>query len=414
MSNNKQEQSKPTKGRQKRRRKGRCLEDRPILEKNAAGIDLGAREMFVAVPQTGMSIRSRFSVRGRAPDRDVDPVQIFDSFTEDLQRLVACGVTTVAMASTGASGIPLYDILEARGLKPCLGERRYRKNVPGRHTERHECISGCHTYHWVGLLRGAFRPEADLCAVRVLVRHRAEWVQSASHHVQHMHQVLTPMNLQIHHVISDITGLTGLAIVDAFLDGQRVRGRIGKAAGSTGPSRRRNHSPIPAGATGNLHLSTLRQSRELYRTTRSRCDREIEQLLGDLAPRADPSQKPNRQTASAYRSDQKRREKANVGTGFDLRTKADKLFGVDVTQIPGVEAIALPLLSKIGRDLSQWPTAAQFASWLGLLIRRQVEYDETIWATRNAGRKRRLEQHLKRQAERMGCRLVPVADMGAL
>ena len=216
MSHDGQKQSKPDQGRQnKKRRKGMRIEDRPILEKNAAGIDVGAREMFVAVP----------------PDRDEHPVQIFDTFTEDLQRLadwlVSCGVTTVAMESTGVYWIPLYDILEARGLKPCLVNARHMKNVPGRRTDWHEC-QWLQYLHSVGLLRGAFRPEADVCAVRVLIRHRAELVQSASQHVQHMHKALTQMNLQIHHVISDITGLTGLAIVDAILEGQRDAAALAK------------------------------------------------------------------------------------------------------------------------------------------------------------------------------------------
>jgi hypothetical protein len=120
MSSNepKQAQTKQSR-RKKKRRKGMCLEDRPILENNAAGIDIGAREMFVAVP----------------PDRDAHPVQIFDSFTEDLHRLadwlVACGITTVAMESTGVYWIPLYDILEARGLKPCLVNARHIRTCPG-------------------------------------------------------------------------------------------------------------------------------------------------------------------------------------------------------------------------------------------------------------------------------------------
>jgi transposase len=145
------------------------------------------------------------------PDRDAHPVRVFDTFTEDLHRLadwlVACGITTVAMESTGVYWIPLYDILEARGLRPCLVNARHMKNVPGRRTDWHEC-QWLQYLHSVGLLRSAFRPQSDVCAVRVLIRHREELVQMASQHVQHMHKALTQMNLQIHHVISDITGLT--------------------------------------------------------------------------------------------------------------------------------------------------------------------------------------------------------------
>ena len=477
MSHDGQKQSKPDQGRQKKkRRKGMRIEDRPILEKNAAGIDVGAREMFVAVP----------------PDRDEHPVQIFDTFTEDLQRLadwlVSCGVTTVAMESTGVYWIPLYDILEARGLKPCLVNARHMKNVPGRRTDWHEC-QWLQYLHSVGLLHGAFRPEADVCAVRVLIRHRAELVQSASQHVQHMHKALTQMNLQIHHVISDITGLTGLAIVDAILEGQRDAAALAKLRD---PRVKADEETIRKSLVGNWkpeHLFTLRQSRELFRTYQEqvvKCDREIEQRLGDFKPWADPKQKPLPPDRKRNRSSQKRRKKTgHEGTGFDLRTEAYKLFGVDVTQIPGIETIALPLFSEVGRDLSKWPSTGHFASWLGLcpdndisggrvlwkgvrniknragqlfrlaahslhrsltpmgsylrrmkaklgpaaattatahkiaiifytLVRRQLEYDETIWAARNAERQKRLEQNLKRQAERLGYKLVPVADTATL
>ena len=477
MSHDGQKQSKPDQGRQKKkRRKGMRIEDRPILEKNAAGIDVGAREMFVAVP----------------PDRDEHPVQIFDTFTEDLQRLadwlVSCGVTTVAMESTGVYWIPLYDILEARGLKPCLVNARHMKNVPGRRTDWHEC-QWLQYLHSVGLLRGAFRPEADVCAVRVLIRHRAELVQSASQHVQHMHKALTQMNLQIHHVISDITGLTGLAIVDAILEGQRDAAALAKLRD---PRVKANEETIRKSLVGNWkpeHLFTLRQSRELFRTYQEqvvKCDREIQQRLGDFKPWADPKQKPLPPDRKRNRSSQKRRKKTgHEGTGFDLRTEAYKLFGVDVTQIPGIETIALPLFSEVGRDLSKWPSTGHFASWLGLcpdndisggrvlwkgvrniknragqlfrlaahslhrsltpmgsylrrmkaklgpaaattatahkiaiifytLVRRQLEYDETIWAARNAERQKRLEQNLKRQAERLGYKLVLVADTPTL
>jgi len=172
----------------KGKRKGMCLEDRPRLEPNAAGIDIGAREIFVAVP----------------PDRDENPVRTFPAFTEDLQQLaewlVKSGVTTAAMESTGVYWIPLYEILEQHGVKPCLADARHMRNVPGRRTDWHEC-QWIQYLHSVGLLRSAFRPDGDVCAVRALTRHRNDLVQLATQHIQHMHKSLTQMNRQIHHVI---------------------------------------------------------------------------------------------------------------------------------------------------------------------------------------------------------------------
>jgi transposase len=166
-------QPQEAKSKRRRRNKGMCLEDRPVLEPNAAGIDVGAREMFVAVP----------------PGRDENPVRVFATFTEDLQRLtswlVQCGVTTVVMESTGVYWIPLYEILEQRGIRPCLVNARHMKNVPGRRTDWHEC-QWLQFLHSVGLLRAAFRPEQDICAVRTLLRHRNELVTAACQHVQHI------------------------------------------------------------------------------------------------------------------------------------------------------------------------------------------------------------------------------------
>ena len=148
--------TKAGKGNRGRKRKGMCLEDRPILEANAAGIDIGAREIFVAVP----------------PDRDEHPVRVFSTFTEDLQKmakwLVSCGITTAAMESTGVYWIPPYDVLEQHGVKPCLVNARGMKNVPGRRTDWHEC-QWLQFLHSVGLLRAAFRPDAEVCAVRSLI-----------------------------------------------------------------------------------------------------------------------------------------------------------------------------------------------------------------------------------------------------
>jgi transposase len=472
-----QPNSPNTKARQGRRgrRKGMCLEDRPILEPNAAGIDIGSREIFVAVP----------------PDRDPNPVRVFATFTENLQELAAwlsrCGVTTAAMESTGVYWIPLYDILEQHGIKPCLVNARQMKNVPGRRTDWHEC-QWLQFLHSVGLLHSAFRPEAEVCAVRTLIRHRGELVQAASQHIQHMHKALTQMNLQIHHVISDLTGVTGLTILDAILAGERDPVIL---AQFRDPRIKATEETIRKSLVGNWrreHLFTLKQSRELYGIYQQQivtCDQEIESLLNQFAPRVDPTEKPLPPDRKRNRAARKRRKKTgNPDTAFDLRTEAYKLFGVDVTQIPGLETIALPLFSEVGRDLSKWPTGRHFVSWLALcpdndisggqvlwrgmrkvnnqagrlfrlaayslhhsltpmgdylrrmkskigpaaattatahkiaivfytMVKNQVEYDETIWATRDSKRQKHWEAKLKRQAKQLGYELIPIGEKPA-
>jgi transposase len=460
-----------TKVKRQKRNKGMCLQDRPILEPNAAGIDVGAREMFVAVP----------------PGRDENPVRVFATFTEDLERLTdwleQCGVTTVALESTGV----FFEILEQRGIRPCLVNARHMKNVPGRRTDWHDC-QWLQFLHSVGLLRAAFRPGQDICAVRTLLRHRNELVSAASQHVQHMHKALTQMNLQIHHVISDITGVTGLAIVDAILAGQRDGTELAKLRD---PHIKADTETIQKSLEGNWrpeHLFTLGQSRDLYRINQQQivnCDLEIEKRLRDFEPRVDPRERPLPADQKRNRAGRKRRRKnGHPRPEFDLRTETYKLFGVDVTQIPGLEENALPLFSEIGRNMSRWPTAAHFVSWLALcpdndisggkllwrgtrsiknraghlfrlaafslhhsltplgnylrrmktklgpkgatmatahkiavifytMVKNQVEYDQTLWATRDAQREKRLEARLKRQAKQLGYELIPIEPKAA-
>src|ERR1700691_4396338 len=178
------------------------------IEPNAAGIDVGAREIYVAV----------------ARDRDPEPVRCFSTFTEELRAIAAwlkqCGVASVAMESTGVYWIPLYEVLEAAGLRVCLVNSRHVKHVPGRKSDVSDC-QWLQYLHSVGLLEASFRPESAICALRALNRHRASLVEVASVHVQHMQKALTQMNLQLHHVLSDITGKSGQAILDAILSGQR-------------------------------------------------------------------------------------------------------------------------------------------------------------------------------------------------
>jgi len=460
-------------GKRGRKRKGMCLEDRPILEANAAGIDIGAREIFVAVP----------------PDRDEHPVRVFSTFTEDLEEmaqwLVSCGITTVAMESTGVYWIPPYDVLERHGVKPCLVDARGMRNVPGRRTDWHEC-QWLQFLHSVGLLRAAFRPDGEVCAVRSLMRHRSGLVEMTSQHIQHMHKALTQMNLQIHHAISDITGLTGLAIVDAILKGQRDPVELAKLRD---PHIRASEETIRKSLVGTWrpeHLFTLKQSRQMYQHYQEQiaaCDAEIEKLVVAFQPRVDPAEKPLPPDRKRRRR-RGRKKSTHPKTGFDLRTESYKLFGVDLTQIPGLMAMVLMLFSELGRDMSRWPTAGQFVSWLALcpdndisggrvlwrgrrrvhnragdlfrmaayslhhdqsplgdylrrmksklgpagatvatahkiaiifytMVKKQVEYDETLWAQRDAEREKRFEAKLKRQAQQLGYKLVPIEEKPA-
>jgi len=180
----------------------------PIWNPNAAGMDIGAEEIFVAVPA----------------DRDGQPVQRFGTFTSELGRLSEwlqqCRIETVAMEATGVYWIPVYQILETAGFELCLVNARYFQNVPGRKTDVSDC-QWLQRLHSAGLLRGSFRPAQEVCVLRSLTRHRDNLIRLASTHVLHMQKALDQMNVQLHHVLSDITGLSGLAILDAILAGER-------------------------------------------------------------------------------------------------------------------------------------------------------------------------------------------------
>ena len=174
-----------------------------------------------------------------------------------------CGITTVAMESTGVYWIPLYQILEDRGIRVCLVNARHMKNVPGRRTDWHEC-QWLQYLHTVGLLRAAFRPEQQVVAIRSVMRHRKRLVELVGIHVRHIHKALTQMNLQIHHVINDITGVTGTAIIEAILAGQRdatVLARLRQ------PQIHADEETLRKSLEGDWrreHLFTLRQSWEIY------------------------------------------------------------------------------------------------------------------------------------------------------
>lgn len=321
-----------------------------VIRLDAAGIDIGARLIHVAVPV----------------ERDARPVREFRTFTQDLYALAdwlqACGIRTVAMESTGVFWIPLFQILEARGLEVCLVNARHVKHVPGRKTDIADC-QWLQYLHAVGLLTASFRPAQSICGLRSLLRHRESLIQSAAAHVQRMQKALDQMNLQLHHVISDLTGTTGLAIVDAILAGERdpttlaaLRNWRVKASAET----------ITKALVGDYrpeHVFTLRQSRGAYRYYQqlmAECDVEIERHLAAL-----PDARAGVQ-ASSTATTPRRKPRGNEPQ-FDLRAHLHRLFGVDLTTIPGINILtAHTLLTEVGPDLAKFPTPAAFASWLGL------------------------------------------------
>src|SRR5215469_4191836 len=253
-----------------KKRKHRKLDrSLPVMRPNAGGIDIGATEVFVAVPA----------------DRDSDSVRSFPTFTQDLYELAdwlqRCRVDTVAMESTSVYWIPLFQILEARGIEVHLVNAQHVHHVPGRKSDVLDC-QWLQYLHSVGLLRASFRPEQAVCEIRSLMRHREALVQMASVHVQHMHKSLDQMNLQIHHVISDITGLTGLAIVDAIVAGNHHPQELAKLRDHRIKASLETVTKSLVGDYRPEHIFTLKQSLTAYRHYQkliSDCDQEIQQRI---------------------------------------------------------------------------------------------------------------------------------------
>ena len=345
---------------QPRRRRSKPRSSPSVLDRinpDAAGIDCGSTAHFVAVP----------------PDRDPIPVQSFRTFTTDLHRLadwlVACRVTSVAIEATGVFWIPVYQILEARGLEVHLVNARHVQNVPGRKSDVSDC-EWLRDLHSVGLLRSSFRPVDAIVTLRAYVRHRQTLVDTAAIHIQRMQKALIQMNLQLPFVVSDITGLTGLRILRDIVAGQRDPAQL---AQHRDRRCRATQAEMVAALTGHYrpeHLFALRQNLELFDACQAQlvdCDRAIaahvQQLTAQVAAPVTPLPAP-RVTRKPRATD----------PAFEIRTPLHHLTGgVDLTQIDGIAPYtALKLVSEIGTDMRRWPTAQHFTSWLTLAPKNKI------------------------------------------
>ena len=279
----------------------------PMVHTNAAAIDVGATMHMAAV---------------RA-DRTPEPVRSFGTFTTDLRRLVdwlkECGVETVVMESTSVYWIPIFELLEARGFNVFLVNARDAKHVPGRKTDVSDAqwLQRLHSY---GLLRASFRPKGQIAELRAYMRQRERLLEYAASHIQHMQKALTEMNLQLHHVVADITGATGLRII-----------------------------------------------------------RAIEAVMKELS------------IGRGHRSDSlpssRRRTNQANGLAFDVRAALFALLGKDITQIDGLGPyLSLKLIAECGDDLSAWPSAKHFASWLCLAPSNKISGGKVLSSrTRRSG-----------------------------
>jgi transposase len=320
-----------------------------IIHSRAAGIDVGATFHVVAVP----------------PELSPEPVQAFQSFTGDLYRLadwlVEIGVTTVAMESTGIYWIPVFEILEAHGLEVLLVNARHVKNVPGRKTDVSDAqwLQQLHSY---GLLRGSFHPAQEWSALRAYLRHRDRLIEYAASHIQHMQKALMQMNVQLHHVVSDITGVTGMTIMRAIVAGQHDPAELATYRDARCKASEETIREALTGHYRREHVFALRQALELYDSYQERieaCDQEIEATLVSLQ---DETISMEALPTARY----KKTRQANEPK-FEVREALYRVLGSDLSQIHGFGAYtALKLVGECGMDMSRWPTEKHFTSWLTL------------------------------------------------
>jgi transposase len=335
----------------KSNRKTRAAEFNEGLEQirtKAAGIDIGATEIWVDV--------------GR---NDAEPVRRFETFTADLNEMAdwlkRCGIETVAMESTGVYWIPTFQILESKGIEVILVNAHHVKNVSGRKTDMEDC-QWLRVLHSYGLLSASFRPQTDIAVLRSYLRHRQTLIQYAAGHIQHMQKALTQMNLQLHHVISDITGATGMRIVRAIVEGERDRNRLAALRdGRTKATEETIAKALEGDYRGEL-VFALKQSLELfdfYQKQIQACDNEIADHLSRLESKASPP--------DGLKPARRQKKKQRNQSPLKMREEAFRISGVDLTQIDGIsESAALALIAEIGVDMSPWKTEKHFASWLAL------------------------------------------------
>jgi len=343
---------KTTKGKQILKKQIKALNEGDAklsqINPDAAGIDIGSTEHYVAVPVGS----------------DEESVRSFSSFTQDLHALVAwlqpCNIKTVAMESTGVYWIPLYDLLIEKGFEVNVVNARHLKNVSGRNkTDVVDC-QWIQRLHSDGLLSGSFRPEKAICQLRAYHRQRERLISQVSKHILQRQKALSQMNLQWHNAISDVTGATGMKIIRAIISGEPDPKKLAQFRDGRCKNSIETIEKSLEGYYQEEPLFSLKQAVDLYdvyQLSIGDCDKEIEKVLLKF------EDKSTNQTPA-----KKERKQDNSNTPkFDLHGHLFRMIGVDLTDIAGLSRhTVFKIVSEVGLDMNQWKTEKHFSSWLGL------------------------------------------------
>jgi transposase len=348
---------------------------------SAAGLDIGSRSHFVAAP----------NIRGEIITRE------YGTFTEDLDDLLkwlkGLNITTVAMESTGTYWIPFYEKLEEAGIEAVLVNASHIKNVPGRKTDVKDC-QWIQKLHSLGLLRGAFRPKDDVLKLRTILRHRQSLVKHQSPHVLHMQKAFMCMNIQLHHAVSDILGLTGMNIIKAILEGERDCMKLAKLRDRRCAN---NEETIAKALNGNYQedqLFILKQSVQMYENYQQllhECDRELEKILSSFEDKIDPESINQLKNENKYK---KNRAKKNA-IEFNVAPLMHQKTGANLFEIPTFNTTTVIIaVSEIGFDVSAWKTSKHFVSWLTLAPRNKISGGKVL-SSSTSRKKNKLAEALK-------------------
>jgi transposase len=334
-----------------------------VIHPDAAGIDIGNESHYAAVP----------------PSRDSQPVRRFGCTTAELKAMAVwlkqCGIGTVAMQSTGVYWVAVYDILEQAGFEVYLVNARDTKNLPGRKSDVQESqwLMKLHTY---GLLRNSFRPAQQIRTMRTYWRQRNDLVQSAGRHILRMQKALTQMNLQLANVLSDVSGMTGQAIIKAILAGERDAHKL---AAFRDRRVKASEEQIARSLEGNWQedlLFVLKQEQDGYEFCQQQmaeCDRRLKQYLQQREDRSQGATLPEEK-----RKGRLKKKRANKPQ-FDLRAELFRITGTDLTRIDSIDVMtAMTVISEAGWDMSKWETEHHFVSWLRLCPENRISGAKVI------------------------------------
>lgn len=368
----------------------------PPLNLNAAGIDVGDEEHWVAIP----------------PGRDTAAVRRFGTFTADLRVLAewlrSCGIDTVVMESTGVYWVALYDALEESGLDVHLVNARQVKQLPGRKTDIKDC-QWLQTLHTFGLLNRCFRPAEEIRVLRSYMRQRERLVQAAGSCVQHMQQALTEMNIRLDNAISDITGLSGMRILRAIVGGERSPGKLAALRHERIQASREEIEKSLEGNWREEQLFILGQALSLYDAYQGQlteCEKRIQQHLATFDSKQDAEKDEDGPTKHGGR---KRSPAAEIESA--ARKQLRRITAVDLTRIPGINVVTAELvISEIGIDMTRWKSEKHVASFLGLCPSHKISGGKVLKrGTRNVKNRastalRMAAQSLRRSQTALGAK----------